>query len=218
MNEQKGTSGEMYRLNELYNTVLKATNDAVWEWDIPNDKLIWSDNFYTLFGYHKDQPGTTLKWWEDQIHSANKGQVFFELSEMLQQKQNTFSVECRFRTEDGTYRFVRISAYLFYSDDGKAARMIGSMQDIDQFKQNEELLTRQNNFLRELAFTHSHELRRPVASILGLNSLIQEILKNSNPPNNELQELITYLDEATHELDSMIKNSIEKMNRIEKNL
>ncbi|HWD87415.1 MAG TPA: PAS domain S-box protein [Mucilaginibacter sp.] len=68
-----------------------------------------------------------------------------------------------------------------------------------------QAFTKQEELLREIAFINSHEIRRPIATILGLIPL----LKNAQDGNPDA-ELLEYFEAATKELDTVIKQIIIK--------
>lgn len=52
--------------------------------------------------------------------------------------------------------------------------MIGSMQDITDCVNYIEAIEKQNQRLREIAFTQSHHVRAPLARIIGLSKLVSD--------------------------------------------
>jgi signal transduction histidine kinase len=62
-------------------------------------------------------------------------------------------------------------------------------------------LVKYNNDLRQFSYTISHNLRGPIASLLGLGQLVQK--DNLNDFNKEILE---YILTTTHRLDSIIKD------------
>lgn len=66
------------------------------------------------------------------------------------------------------YRYVYDQAYIIYDDNREPKRVIGAVRDINELKEKEVSLLQQNNILRDIAWVGSHEVRRPLASILGL--------------------------------------------------
>jgi PAS domain S-box-containing protein len=73
-------------------------------------------------------------------------------------------------------------------------------------KRHQEHVTDQNQRLQEIATISSHEIRRPVATILGLVNLFdQGDLKN---PMNK--EIVSHLDSTAKELDAVIHTIVEK--------
>ncbi|MEQ8244563.1 tetratricopeptide repeat protein [Fulvivirga sp.] len=71
----------------------------------------------------------------------------------------------------------------------------------EKIRQRTEQLREQNKILSDYAFFHAHELRAPVANILGLI----ELLKHSELPKKDL-DIVTHLYTSTTELDKVIKN------------
>jgi signal transduction histidine kinase len=79
-----------------------------------------------------------------------------------------------------------------------------SLVDIrtDQIKQANSELTLQNRRLEQYMFVTSHNIRGPVARILGLIYL----LKKEQVKNEQEQTIVLKLEESTMELDSIIKD------------
>jgi len=67
----------------------------------------------------------------------------------------------------------------------------------------------QNNALREIAWSQSHEARRPVANILGLLNLLKY---EDISMTDEQKEIFECLSKATNELDQVIHEIVAKAN------
>jgi len=72
-------------------------------------------------------------------------------------------------------------------------------------KRNQDSIKEQNKRLQEIASVSSHEIRRPVATILGLVNLFDK--KNMDNPMNK--EIIGHIDSTAQELDSVIHSIVE---------
>ncbi|QOI97574.1 MAG: HAMP domain-containing histidine kinase [Flammeovirgaceae bacterium] len=70
----------------------------------------------------------------------------------------------------------------------------------DLFITNEELV-KSNNELRQFSFTVSHNLRGPVARLLGLTNLVRH-----SENKNEIAELTRFIHQSANELDSILKD------------
>jgi PAS domain S-box-containing protein len=88
--------------------------------------------------------------------------------------------------------------------------IILTLNDITERKNHEAEIKRQNKALKDVAWISSHEIRRPVASIMGLMYL----LKLSHD-NNEKEELINMVGECANELDKMVHDIHDKINDIQ---
>lgn len=75
------------------------------------------------------------------------------------------------------------------------------MVDVTEHRQKEQVVQHQNKTLREIAHMQSHQLRGPVATILGLAQLFN-LADHTDPAN---KEIIVATVEATQSLDVVIK-------------
>ncbi|MDP9079173.1 MAG: PAS domain S-box protein [Bacteroidota bacterium] len=73
-------------------------------------------------------------------------------------------------------------------------------------KRNQDHVKDQNRRLQEIAAISSHEIRRPVATILGLVNLFDKV-DLDNPLN---KEIINHIDITAKELDAVIHTIVEK--------
>ncbi|MBZ9787936.1 PAS domain S-box protein [Psychroflexus sp. CAK57W] len=108
---------------------------------------------------------------------------------------------------------VGISLNSFYDNGNLNIIMI--IEDLTLAKQNQDTIINQNNAFRQIAWKHSHELRKPVANILGLSNLLD--IKDLKSETN--YKTISYLREAANELDlitqSIVKEAIENECEVE---
>lgn len=84
----------------------------------------------------------------------------------------------------------------------KPVKLLGIAEDITERIEFIETLQERNRQLEEIAWLNAHEIRRPVASILGLMNLMDK--ENLANPQNE--EIIPLLEKMVKELDTVIGN------------
>ncbi|SDG83978.1 PAS domain-containing protein [Psychroflexus sediminis] len=104
---------------------------------------------------------------------------------------------------------VGVSLNSFLDDDNLNIIMI--IEDLTMAKQNQDIIINQNNAFRQIAWKHSHELRKPVANILGLSNLLD--LKNLKSDAN--YKTISFLKEAASELDFITQSIVKEANENE---
>lgn len=95
-----------------------------------------------------------------------------------------------------------------YSQEGRIIGVCCNATNINERKRYEQQMLAQNMALRDVAHFQSHELRRPVASILGIVGLLQ----NKESRNDD--ELIELLNEAAKELDQKIHMVMDSVNGV----
>jgi PAS domain S-box-containing protein len=124
--------------NERYQLINKATNDALYDWDVVNDIFYWGDSFYRIFGFEKSNKTFRLIDWAMLMHpyDAEVNQNSWE--DFLNDKnQNSWKKEFRFKRADGAFVYVEEIGYLIRNENGRPIRMIGVLRDISASKVNE---------------------------------------------------------------------------------
>ena len=202
---KKAAEAKMRRVNERFRLAAKATNDAIYDWNIEQNEIQWYEAFYDMFGYQTHEVESSFNWWAKRIHPEEAETTVNSLNQTILTKQTHWSTEYRFRCCNGTYKFVCVRGYIVYSEAGAPLRMIGALQDIQQTKEHEHKITQQNEKLREIAFSQSHEVRRPVANILGL---LQCLNKEEFGPEN--RKVLYFLEQTAGELDVLIRKIVDK--------
>ena len=136
----KVTNIEIKESNERYDIVAKATSDTIWDWKIEDDSIIWNKGIYGVFGYKKEDVGSTSKWWFDRIHPEDSLKMSVKLYSFLEQKTEKWQDEYRFQCADGSYKYVFDRGFLVKDANGKPLRMIGAIQDVTKQKEEEQRL------------------------------------------------------------------------------
>ena len=131
---------EIKESNERYDIVAKATSDTIWDWKIEDDSIIWNKGIYGVFGYQKEDVGSTSKWWFDRIHPEDSLKMSVKLYSFLEQKTEKWQDEYRFQCADGSYKYVFDRGFLVKDANGKPLRMIGAIQDVTKQKEEEQRL------------------------------------------------------------------------------
>ena len=186
--------------NERYEFLNKATNDAIYDWDILHDHTEWGDGFRRLFGFYYDNKEFQLKDRVDKLHPADRKKIHEALMHALSDKtQNQFLASYMFLKADGKYAYVIENGYIMRDQDGQAVRMIGALRDVTKQKQEEQKL-------QEIAFMQSHVLRAPLSRVMGLVDLI----RNYSHSDDEKQELLDHLMLSARQLDEVIRHISQK--------
>jgi GAF domain-containing protein len=93
-------SGEaaLHQTAERYRLAARATNDAIWDWDLVADRILWNEALTTLFGYSEAE--TDGCWWKDHIHPEDRERVVSGIASVITSDQETWSAEYRFLRAD----------------------------------------------------------------------------------------------------------------------
>lgn len=188
---------------ERYNIVSKATSDAIWDWDVTRNIILWNKGIKGIFGF-KEQLYPS-EWWNEQVHPDDREKTKKIVDKMVGRKKSRLSREFRFRCADGNYKYVLDRVFLLYDVEGNLLRMTGAMQDITERVAYTKAIEDQNERLRQISWEHSHILRAPLSSVLGLADLILE-----ETDERTKKELVQLLKQSAVNLDVVIKNIVKK--------
>ncbi len=127
--------------------VARATNDAVWDWDMTTQKLEWNEGVERLFGYSAEEISPDFAWWSDRIHPEDRDRVVEGVHSAIDAGRQIWSDEYRYRCRDGSYALVIDRGYVVHDETGAPVRMIGAMLDVTERRLAKELRRRHREIL-----------------------------------------------------------------------
>ncbi|HVR86661.1 MAG TPA: response regulator [Planctomycetota bacterium] len=148
--ERKRAENALRKSEERFEVMARVTNDAVWDLDIPTNRMWWNVGVRSFLGYPADTVGSDFNWWQDHIHPEDKERVISAVREVIEGGGRFWLDEYRFLCSDGSYACVFDRGHVLHDEQGKPLRMIGAMMDITDRKRAEEALRETNETLRTL--------------------------------------------------------------------
>ena len=79
------------------------------------------------------------------------------------------------------------------------------MSQLNQLQEANNVIEKNKEVLREIAFNQSHIVRRPLANIMGLSFIIQKMEVDQN-----MRNLLDMIIESCNQLDDVIKAVVNK--------
>ncbi|HEY0606591.1 MAG TPA: PAS domain S-box protein [Herpetosiphonaceae bacterium] len=168
IDDQKRAEAMIRDSQERLNLVVRATNDAIWDWDLITNEVTWNEATSRLFGYQGDTIHTTADWWREHIHPEDQERVYGGIHAVIDRGQQSWQDEYRFRRTDESYAFVLDRGYVIYNQAGLPARMIGAMTDLSKRRGAEALVSGQKRLLEMIA------LGAPLTDVLSALALLIE--------------------------------------------
>lgn len=142
---------EQEQKNELGNRLhraIDASEDGIWEWNIPNNKVWYSPRLMFLIGKeHKDQ--AQLDDWLEHIHPEDVPKVNEALDSHFLEKTK-FDINYRGKTASGSYEWFRTRGDSIFDQHGQAILMSGILSNINDTKLLENQLAEKSRFLNEV--------------------------------------------------------------------
>lgn len=127
---------------QRFQLLSKATNDAIWDWDLKTNNLWWNESFEDIYGFLRDEVTPTIESWTSCIHPDDRERVLESIDEFIanDEDRNVWSGQYRFLRADGSHAHVIDRAFLIRDEQGQAIRMVGGMNDITERLELEERL------------------------------------------------------------------------------
>ncbi|MFQ3661267.1 MAG: PAS domain-containing protein [Chloroflexaceae bacterium] len=158
VNGSGGPLDELTDLRQRYNLLVQALRLMIYDYDVASGAISWSGETEQVCGMSIAELNGGIAQWEEAIHPDDRARAM-ELLGDAEARVGHYDVEYRFRHKDGTYVWILDRGAFLPGPDGRAARMIGMMQNINTIKQLEgerlqiqaEVIAAQERTLRELS-------------------------------------------------------------------
>ncbi len=176
---------------ERFRLLARATNDAVWDWDVIADTRWWGAGFADLFGYAHGQMASDKHSWAELIHPEDREGVLDALQYTLDNGAETWSAEYRFQRADGGWADVEDRGFLLRDEGGRATRMVGGLSDVSERKAFEARAhkSRRLEALGQLTGGVAHDFNNLLTVVLGNAETLVEQLRE-HPRLRDLAHMI----------------------------
>jgi PAS domain S-box-containing protein len=175
-------------------------NLGSWEWIIPTEEISWSDEMYRIFGMDPATYKPDLASYMDAVHEEDKERVAASTKKILEDHEVAQALEHRIVRADGEVRWVVATTTLFFDEDGKPVRAIGTSQDITERKKAEEF---RDQFIANAA----HELRTPMTTLVGFVEMLTQ--GRTEMPEDRLRQIYSAMGRSGERLTVLISNLLD---------
>jgi PAS domain S-box-containing protein len=146
-----------------------------WEIDLQNKAALWSDELYNIFELH-DKPTPSPELFSYFIHPED-----LTYCKDLFEKIEDNEIDYRLLLDNGAVKYVFNKWRFEFNDQNQPVRLYGILQDITERKLAEmerinlvnDLIDR-NTELEQFAYIISHNLRSPIANIIGASNALED--------------------------------------------
>lgn len=210
---RKNAEDEKKRFEFLANSV----PNIIWT-ALPSGKIDFlNDRFFQTFG--SKTRSLRSNSFIHLIHFAERRRTLKAWRSSIETDAN-FEVEARFEIAPQKYEWFLIHAVPYKNGEGNIINWFGSCTNINEQKEKErqtveklnaslyeagEVINKNSQALREIAFNQSHLVRHPLTNILGIVHLMNEM-----EMDNSLKQLTSMLHTSAKQLDDVIKEIVLK--------
>src|SRR3990167_7619548 len=129
-------------LIQHFDRAQRLSNAGSWEWDVTTDVLIWSAQIYRIFGLRPYEFAPTYPAFLARVHPDDRDLVEERVQRAIDGVE-PYEIEHRIVLPDGALRIVRETGEVEFADGGRALKMLGSVQDVTEFRALEAASRRQ---------------------------------------------------------------------------
>lgn len=138
--EKKAQEKAILESKEKLEVTIEASKIGLWEWDIPQDKVIWDKNCFLMLGYKEDSFTINFEKWQSLIHPDDLSDATKSVQLQLIQG-HTFIVEFRYKKADNSWIWVEGRGRVIQRDgNNNPVKMVGTHLDISHTKEYEQRL------------------------------------------------------------------------------
>lgn len=139
--------------NERFQLAAEGSKAVLWELDLRTKRYYFSDSWYKLLGYGRNEVKEAEEGWRELIHPEDKEQEAQRWKEHLAGQSPDYSSEFRLQSRSGAPVWVEARGRMLPGGtDGGEMRLAGSMVDVSERKEFEHRL---DSSYRELASTYA---------------------------------------------------------------
>jgi PAS domain S-box-containing protein len=166
---------------ERFRVVAQATSDVVWDLDLRENTLWFSEGLRLRFGH--DPHGLTRDGFRALIHPADLERVLASANDCMRTITQGWELEYRLQRADGSYAEVLDRAFLLRDEAGQTIRVVGSIVDLSEQKRLEAQLRQSQRLdaVGQLTGGVAHDFNNLLTVILGNAEVLEEGLAEDDP-------------------------------------
>jgi two-component system, cell cycle sensor histidine kinase and response regulator CckA len=203
--DHKRIEEELRQSEERLALALKATQDAVWDWDLLTDALYYSPRWLDMLGYAENELDTGPDLWSQLMHPEDFRRASRIFSEALT-ADSSFEVEGRLRHKDGHDVPVLTRGFILRDDTGKPVRISGTNTDLSERKKIQEermqwerrgLQLQKAESLSRMAGAIAHHFNNQLQVVMGNLEMAMDDLPSNSPTSAILNEAMKASSKAS---------------------
>ena len=124
----------MSEKSDRLDLVLKASNEGVWDWDVENGEIYYSNRVLMFLGYGRIGAPNIFTDPEPYIHPEDVEVFRKKIDRVLSRNGRFIAAEPRIKSQEGGWKWFRVRGVPVRDKEGQLLRIVGSLIDISKRK------------------------------------------------------------------------------------
>lgn len=147
--ERKQTEEQLRDLSDRLSLALWSGKFGIWEYDFAQNKQIWDDRMYELYGVSSTEFPATLEAWLSYLHPDDRPQIVATMQQVLS-GEGEYDTEFRILRPDREIRYIKANGLMQRNGLGEPVRIIGINYDVTTRKRAELAMQQSERDLRTI--------------------------------------------------------------------
>ena len=145
--ERKRAEEKLQRSEAYLAEAQRLSHTGSWSWNVSTEELFWSAEHFRILGLHPEKTPPPYPAILEYIHPEDRSFVQKTLDDAMRARSD-FHVNCRIVRPDETIRHIESFARPFFNPTGEVTEYVGTIIDITEREQSEQILQENRQRLR----------------------------------------------------------------------
>lgn len=207
--ERQKYLSEIMAQSALMKEAERLANFGSWQIDLKTGKHQWSDQTFRIFGFAPAAVEPDDEKFFANVHPEDK-EILKHAFEHAIASLPTHNCEYRIIDEHQRVKNIQSKIVVKRDDQQRPYQVTGFILDITAHKQQTLALESQNEKLLEIAWVQSHQVRGPLARLMGL----VQLLTSYPDEKTDLKNTLSHISQSATELDEIVRKVVRKTEEI----
>ncbi|WP_207492750.1 sensor histidine kinase [Aridibaculum aurantiacum] len=181
IDQRQKAEAELQVKNNLLNEAQDIAKMGYWQWNVADNKVIWSNSLYKIYGVQPvNNGGLSYEEFLSMVHPDDREYVSANIKEAFEKKEFKEYFH-RIVLPDGSVKTMLSKGEIMLDANNQVHMMMGTGQDVTEMKRTEhelviktQELQETNMELQNFAYIASHDLQEPLRKIHTFTNMLHK--------------------------------------------